>query len=66
MNNDIENQMMNNQIKKLSCVACTIFIGTFVFCGIVTYALCLLIYINNINIITNLLTPIFNKYFSRK
>ena len=31
MNNDIENQMMNNQIKKLSCVACTIIIGTFVF-----------------------------------
>jgi hypothetical protein len=26
----------------------------------------LLIYINNINIITNLLTPIFNKYFSGK
>ena len=40
MSNDIENQMMNNQIKKLSCVACTIFIGTFVFCGIVAYALC--------------------------
>ena len=40
MDNDIENQMMNNQIKKLSCVAFTIFIGTFVFCGIVAYALC--------------------------
>ena len=40
MDNDIENQMMNKQIKKLSCVACTIFIGTFVFCGIVAYALC--------------------------
>ena len=74
MDNDIENQMINNQIKKLSCVVCTI-IGTFAFCGIVAYALCksykikifiLLIYINNINIITNLLTPIFNKYFSRK
>ena len=35
MNNDIE-----NQIKKLSCVAYTIIIGTFVFCGIVAYALC--------------------------
>ena len=40
MDNDIENQMMNNQIKKLSCVACTIFNGTFVFCAIVAYALC--------------------------
>ena len=39
MNNDIENQMMNNQIKKLSCVTCTIIIGTFVFCAIVAYAL---------------------------
>ena len=39
MDNDIENQMMNNQIKKLSCVACTIIIGTFVFCAIVAYAL---------------------------
>ena len=40
MDNDIENQMINNQITKLSCVACTIIIGTFVFCGIVAYALC--------------------------
>jgi len=40
MDNDIENQMMNNQIIKLSCVACVIFIGTFAFCGIVAYALC--------------------------
>ena len=40
MDNDIENQMINNQIKKLSCVVCTIIIGTFVFCGIVAYALC--------------------------
>ena len=40
MDNDIENQMMNKQIKKLSCVACVIFIGTFAFCGIVAYALC--------------------------
>ena len=40
MGNDIENQMMNNQIKKLSCVACTIIVSTFVFCGIVAYALC--------------------------
>ena len=40
MDNDIEKQMMNNQIKKLLCVACTIFVGTFVFCGIVAYALC--------------------------
>ena len=40
MDNDIENKMMNNnQIKKLSCVACAIIIGTFVFCGIVAYAL---------------------------
>ena len=34
MDNDIE-----NQIKKISCVACTIIIGTFVFCAIVAYAL---------------------------
>ena len=40
MDNDIENQMMNNQIKKLSCVVCTFIMGTFVFCGIVAYALC--------------------------
>ena len=40
MDNDIENQMINNQIKKLLCVACTIIIATFVFCGIVAYALC--------------------------
>ena len=40
MDNDIENQVMNKQIKNLSCVACVIFIGTFVFCGIVAYALC--------------------------
>ena len=39
MDNDIENQMINNQIKKISCVACTIIIGTFLFCGIVAYAL---------------------------
>ena len=39
MDNDIENQMMINQIKKLSCFACTIIFGTFVFCGIVAYAL---------------------------
>ena len=40
MNNVIENQMMNNQIKNLSCVASTIIISTFAFCGIVAYALC--------------------------
>ena len=40
MDNDIENQMINNQIKKLSCVVCTINIGTFAFCGIVAYILC--------------------------
>ena len=40
MDNDIENQMINNQIKKFSCVVCTIIIGTFAFCGIVAYALC--------------------------
>ena len=39
MNNDIENQMINKQIKKLSCVCITITISTFVFCGIVAYAL---------------------------
>ena len=39
INNDIENQINNKQIKKLSCVACTIIIGTFVFCAIVAYAL---------------------------
>ena len=41
MNNDIENQMMNKQIKKLSCLACSIFIGTLVFSGIIAYVLCL-------------------------
>ena len=40
MDNDIENQMINNQIKKLSCVCMTIIIGTFAFCGIVAYTLC--------------------------
>ena len=40
MDNDIENQMVKNQIKKLSCVCMTITIATFAFCGIVAYALC--------------------------
>ena len=40
MDNDIENQMTNNQIKKISCVCMTITISTFVFCEIVAYALC--------------------------
>ena len=39
MDNDFENQMINNQIKKISCVACTIIIGTFVFCATVAYVL---------------------------
>ena len=41
MNNDIENQILDHEIKKLSCLACTIFIGTFIFSGIIAYALCL-------------------------
>ena len=40
MDNDIENQMINKQIKKLSCVCITITISTFVFCGIISYVLC--------------------------
>ena len=39
MDNDIENQITNNEIKKLSCVACTIIIGTFIFCSLVVYVL---------------------------
>ena len=39
MNNDIENQINNERIKKLSCVACTIIIGTFIFCSLVVYVL---------------------------
>ena len=41
MDNDIENQILDQEIKKISCTACTMFIGTFVFSRIIVYVLCL-------------------------
>ena len=39
INNDIENQINNKQIKKISCVACTIISSTFIFCSLIVYVL---------------------------
>jgi hypothetical protein len=60
MNNDIENQMTNNEIKKICCLSCAVYTSITVLCVIAIHA-----FYNSI-VITTLLIPIFINIFSIK
>ena len=38
MNNDIENQITNNEIEKICCLSCMVYISTTVLCVIAIHA----------------------------